>query len=114
MLEGMRRTGATEEQIAEVAASWAVPDDVVDDSFEVYADNWESVMFFVGLETQWSYAASGMGKPRLVGLPSPCIESEMRLRGIKKRRRVALLDDLRVIEKGALAAQNDVVKGGEA
>lgn len=111
VLAGMRRMGATEDQIAEVAASWAEPDPVADDGFEVYDDNWECVMFFVGLETQWSYAAPGMGKPRLVGLPSPCIEADMNMKQIPRKARPALLADLRVMEKGALAAQADHVLG---
>lgn len=111
VLEGMRRMGATQAQIDEVAASWAEPDEVLDDdSFEVWDDNWESVMFFVGLETQWSYAAGGMGKPRLIGLPSPCIESDMNMRQIARKARPALLADLRVMEKGALAAQAEHVQ----
>lgn len=114
VLDGMRRTGATEEQIAEVAASWAETDAVEDEDFEVYADNWESVMFFLGLETQWTYAAPGMGVPRLVGLPSNQIESEMSMRGIARRLRRALLDDLRLCERGALKAQTEAIRESAA
>ena len=107
----MRRTGATAEQIAEVVASWEEPDEPeAEDDFEVYADNWESVMFFVGLETQWSYTSPGMGQPRLLGLPSNCIESDMNMRGVPKGRRLALLADLRACERGALVAQGQAIE----
>ena len=112
VLEGMRSTGATDEQIAEVVASWDAPDaDPVDDEdFEVYADNWESVMFFFGLETQWTYATPGMGAPRLVGLPSSQIEAEMNMRGIARKQRLGLLSDLRLCERGALRAQHKALQ----
>lgn len=111
VLDGMRRTGATAEQIAEVVASWEDPDEPeADDDFEVYADNWESVMFFLGLETQWSYTSPGMGRPRLLGLPSTCIESDMNMRCVPKKRRPELLADLRACERGALRAQSQAIE----
>lgn len=72
------------------------------DVFEVWPENWESVMFFAAVETQWAYVGTGLAGAVRTGLPSHRLEAEMNLRRVPPRKRLALLDDVRVMERAVL------------
>lgn len=101
---GMRRMGFTEEAIeAQQGKKTEAPQRP---DFEVHADNWDSVMFFLKVQTQWLYASGGMGMVRL-GFNHPALETNMRVRGIKRAKQEALLDDLLAMELAVLEVDNE-------
>lgn len=92
----MRAMGAPEEVIEKALRS-AEPQEEV---FDVWEENWKSVLFFLACATQWNVA--GMGG--YTGMNYPGIESVMRIRRIKDR--AALFEDLQVMEFAALEVLN--------
>lgn len=68
----------------------------------VFEENWNSVLFFFALETQWNIG--GMGG--YIGLNYVAAESAMRLNEIPRRSRKALFADLRIMELAALPVLN--------
>lgn len=67
-----------------------------------HADAWD---VWLCLQNAWS-AVAGMAGVAWLGLDRAQIESVMRLRGIKRRRRGAVLDQLLVMEAAALPIMN--------
>lgn len=68
---------------------------------EVHADCWESVQFYLRVQTQWVYVSGGLGAVRL-GLNYTAVASTMGMCGVKRRDQLALLDDLRCMELAVL------------
>lgn len=100
--QALRRVGVKEEDIdaalAQEAQAEAMPE--IED-FEVYEDCWESVRFFLTVQTQWIFA--GMGAQR-VGLNYPGVESGARMAGVRRSLWPGLLADLQVMENAVLEA----------
>lgn len=70
---------------------------------EVLPENWNVVQLLGHLSGGcWRYAPMG----GIIGLDYPQIESVLRLRGIKKKKRKKLFEQLQWIERGALDAIN--------
>lgn len=69
----------------------------VDPTFEVFPENWEAVLMFTRLGTQWIYA--GMGE--IVGLNYQSVEFFFKIYKVKDRR--GMMEDLQSIEQGALS-----------
>lgn len=68
------------------------------DDLTVWHENWPAVELFLSCSTQWRLAPMG----GLLGLDYTALASVMWMR--RERDRRALLDDVRLIERGALAA----------
>ncbi|WP_082877826.1 DUF1799 domain-containing protein [Methylomonas koyamae] len=66
--------------------------------FVVDPENWDTVMLFVSLGTQWRIG--GMGD--VIGLDYTAVDAVFRIRRIKNR--ASLFDGLQVMEEAALAA----------
>jgi hypothetical protein len=106
VVEGLRRMGVSEEDIAKEQAKRAK--DAPPADFDVHADCWESWLFFLKVSRQWLYVAvpQGFGTVlRRCSLNWPGIESVVRLGGVKRAKWAGLVDDLMVIEEAVLAAQ---------
>lgn len=76
-----------------------------DHDFEVFEDNWESLIFFIELDTQWNIV-SGMNGERVTGLHYPSVESAMNIQQIPQENRQELFRDLKVMERSALEVIN--------
>ena len=105
VLEGMRRMGASESELAAMQAQVDAQRAEADAAewFEVHADNWDDWQFFLSVQTQWIYASTGMGAQR-AGLNYPGVESGARLQGIPRRRWPELFEALHRVELAVLAA----------
>jgi len=68
------------------------------DDCDVWEENWESVMLFVAVGTQWTVSPGGQA----IGIHYASLESAMNMRGIKKKKRPALFEDIRLMELTAL------------
>lgn len=93
---GMSQADIEAQQEKEKAEARAVTHD-----FEVYADCWDSVRFFLRVQTQWLFAAGGLGAMRM-GLDNTAIEATMRMLGVKRKDQIALLDDVQLMEMAVL------------
>lgn len=71
----------------------------------MFEDNWESVIFFVELGTQW-HIVSGMNGERVTGLNYQSVESTMNIQQIPQETRRDLFHDLKVMERAALEVIN--------
>ena len=89
----LRALGASEEQIL-VAKLEAVQED-----FEVWDENWEAMMMFLRMQTQWNVSMNG-----LVGLNYPALETLIRLYKIEEP--LELFEKVQVIERAALVKMN--------
>lgn len=89
----MRALGASEEQIA------AAQLEAVKRDFEVWEENWEAVMMFLRMQTQWNVSMNG-----LVGLNYQALETLIRLYHVKEP--VELFERVQVIERAALVKMN--------
>ena len=92
-MSDLRALGASEEQIA------AAQLEAVKRDFEVWEDNWEAVMMFLKMQTQWNVSMSG-----LVGLNYPALETLIRLYKIEEP--LELFEKVQVIERAALVKMN--------
>lgn len=71
------------------------------EDFFYHADNEESLFFFFDIDGQWNYIAKLDGVVR-TGLNYPGVETAMRLKGVRRKRRAALFTDLQLMERAAL------------
>lgn len=65
--------------------------------FEVWPDNWASVLVFESMGTQWRTGPGG-----IVGLDYTPLPAVMRWRGVPRKQRAQVFDDVRVMEDAAL------------
>lgn len=109
------RFGFSEESIEAVLAKEkeAAQLSGASDDFEVYEDNWESWLFYLTVQTQWLYAAGGMGPAQRVGLNYAGVESGARMSGQPRAKWPDLLGDLRVMELAVLHADAELAKERE-
>lgn len=98
----MIAAGAPPEEIERVKQEAAPPPD---EDFHVWPENWDSVTFFLGLYSQWR-TTSGMDRMRRTGLDYTAVESTMRIKGIPRKDRAALFDDICVMEEAVLEVWN--------
>jgi len=89
----LRALGASEEQIA------AAQLEAVKHDFEVWEENWEAVMMFLRMQTQWNVSMNG-----LIGLNYQALETLIRLYHVKEP--VELFEKVQVIERAALVKMN--------
>jgi len=89
----LRALGASEEQIA------AAQLEAVKHNFEVWEENWEAVMMFLRMQTQWNVSMNG-----LIGLNYQALETLIRLYHVKEP--VELFEKVQVIERAALVKMN--------
>jgi len=68
------------------------------DDCEVWQENWESVLLFLAMGTQWNI--SPVGHP--LGINYGSLESTMKMSAVKKKKRASLFMDVRVMESAAL------------
>lgn len=86
--------------------------DAADEDFEVWADCWDTLMFFLALRGQWVHAAGGLGAVR-TGLDFSRVESVMRLWPITTRKRPRLLRDLVAMELAVLCADRELANAAK-
>ena len=92
-MSDLKALGASEEQIA------AAQLEAVKHNFEVWEENWEAVMMFLRMQTQWNVGMSG-----LIGLNYQALETLIRLYHVKEP--VELFEKVQVIERAALVKMN--------
>lgn len=102
--EGMRRMGASEEDIARAVAERPQAEEG-EDAFEVYEDNWDTWLFFLRVQHQWVYA--GMAAAR-VGLNWQGIAAWAGLALVGRRRLAREVPALELIERAVLAEDNRI------
>lgn len=90
--------GAPPEVIDE-ACRRAEPEEEICD---VWEENWNSVLFFLCLKSQW--VLGGMGG--YVGLNYPGVESVMRIKRVPVKDRESLFEDVQIMEFAALEVLN--------
>ena len=90
----LRALGASEDQIRAARLEAAQQD------FEVWEENWDIVITFVRMSTQWHTSAAG-----LVGLYYPSLEWICKLYAVADP--VAVFEGIQVMERTALACLND-------
>lgn len=99
--DGLRRMGVSEADIEAQVQAHSAPEPT---DFEVHEDCWESVLFFLRVQTQW--VCRGMDGAR-AGLNYAGVEAAMRMDGVKRARQSALLDDLQLMERAVLKADGE-------
>ena len=92
-MSDLKALGASEEQIA------AAQLEAVKHDFEVWEENWEAVMMFLRMQTQWNVSMNG-----LIGLNYQALETLIRLYHVKEP--VELFEKVQVIERAALVKMN--------
>ncbi len=79
-------------------------------AFEVWEENIEAFEIFCALGTQW-HRVSGLGGVAATGLMYSEATSYMRERGLARKRRLELLEDLRVMERASIRTWNAAANG---
>jgi hypothetical protein len=98
----MRAFGAPEEVIHDTLES-QVEDD---GQCEVWEENWDTLMVFLALQTQWRREIPAMsGQMIWHGLDYPAMESTLRMMGHWKKAG-EIFDGLRIMESAALPILN--------
>ncbi len=101
IIDGLIAANAPPDIIAGAERKLATGNDA--DGCEVWPENWESVTLFLALQTQWTVSPAG----RFIGINYPSVESLMNIPGVKKKRRVAMFDDIRLMELAALGVLHE-------
>jgi|GEM_PF-881285 len=107
MLDAMRAMGAPAgdiERVAQAIAEQRAAVEQLPEEFGVYRDNWPVVTAWRALETQWHYA--GMDGTRM-GLHYGCASAWLDM-FVPQRQRRKVMVGLMVMERGALAAMNEI------
>jgi len=73
--------------------------EAVQEDFEVWDENWEAMMMFLRMQTQWNVSMNG-----LVGLNYQALETLIRLYKIEEP--LELFERVQVIERAALVKMN--------
>jgi len=73
--------------------------EAVQEDFEVWDENWEAMMMFLRMQTQWNVSMNG-----LVGLNYQALETLIRLYHVKEP--IELFERVQVIERAALVKMN--------
>ena len=73
--------------------------EAVQEDFEVWDENWEAMMMFLRMQTQWNVSMNG-----LVGLNYQALEILIRLYKIEEP--LKLFERVQVIERAALVKMN--------
>ena len=76
------------------------------DDFAVFEDNWESLMFFLRLKTQWNQIPLPAGGLLVTGLNYQAVQSVLQIQHIPKFKWRGLFLDLQIMEKAALEVIN--------
>ena len=99
VLTSLRAAGAPAEVIdaAEQTASQQ------EGNFQVWPENWETLLVFLAVETQWR-ESEGMAGGRLLGINYPALESAMRLMRIKDKSE--MFERVRMMEREAIKYLN--------
>lgn len=74
-----------------------------EDDCMIWQENWDSVMLFLTLSTQWIIAPMGGA----IGVNYVAVESVMNLNNIKNKDRQSLFADIRVMESSALRVMRE-------
>lgn len=93
---------------AEAALAARKPPDT--EPFELWPENEEAFVIFCALQTQW-HLVSGAARTARAGLMYSEATSYMRERGLRRARRLELLEDLRVMERSALETWSKAASG---
>jgi hypothetical protein len=105
VLDGLIADSAPDDVIEAVRArieQAATPHEDTADAFEVFSENWDSVLFFLRVGTQWN-AIGGMERVHWLGLDYAGVETRMPK---SKKKRKKLWDDLQIMEATALEVLN--------
>ena len=105
VLDGLIADSAPEDVIEAVRArieQATTPNEDTADAFEVFSENWGSVLFFLQVGTQWN-AIGGMERVHWLGLNYAGVETRMPK---SKKKRKKLWDDLQIMEATALEVLN--------
>lgn len=102
----------TDDNVIQGLIAFGAPDAVIeaarrnmqnnDDHCEVWPENWQSVLFYLAVRTQWIISAAG----GYVGLNYIAIEAAMRIKAIRKPKMKTLFNDLQIIEHTMLPLLN--------
>lgn len=113
VVAGLKFFGFTEESIAQQLQAQEAPAAESED-FEVYADCWESVMFFLQVRRLWVCLPRAVPVGLGVGfvqephhLDMCAVEAVMNMQGVARKARAGLLADLQVMEGEALKAMQE-------
>jgi len=74
-------------------------------AFEVWPDNWRTLEIFLRCGRSWDIVL-GTGVAYYQGIKLESVESAMRMSGVPRRDREAMLADLQVMESAALSILN--------
>ena len=98
--------GVVDDRESDLLALGASPDQIssvelraVENTCQVWEENWEALMMFLKMQTQWHVGMAG-----LIGLNYQSLESLIRLYDVKEP--VILFEKVQVIERAALAKLN--------
>ena len=83
----------------DAAAFGVIMEETSSDDFEIWPENWDAVLMFLRISTQWR---TSMGGP--IGLDYGALEWLFRLYEVTEPR--SLLEDLQIMEGAALTAMN--------
>lgn len=86
------------------AAKWAGMDDDEEDCL-IEPDNWQTVMVFLAMATQWRIVV-GIGGASYQGLRYEGLNFVFRMRRVAADEQPAMFDGLRVMESAALKVMN--------
>lgn len=105
---GMRRFGASQDEIAQVRRERGAAQAQDPDVCEVLQESWPVWQFFLRAQTQWRYVSGGMAPPMKVALDYAGIEAVARIRGVAPQQLEVWADDLQTIELAVLQAENEL------
>lgn len=85
----------------QMAAIGLTPEDFEHDVVEVWPENWDSVQFFVRLQTQWRIGMAGA-----TGLDYAAVLALLRSMRLPRDRADEIFADVQVMERAALVAMH--------
>lgn len=103
--DDLQELGIEPEELAKLQALYGDErNEAAGEYFGVFPENWDAVCVFCALETQWRELLTPPGRRVLTGLDYTAIAPVAKGLGVKRKRRPALFQDLRTMERAALQA----------
>lgn len=107
LVAAMRRWNASEEQVAKVLKERSTVQAKPPEEVEIWPENWSTWMFFLAVQTQWTYASNGLAGSVRVAMNWEGVRSIALMRRVSDPDQQRFAEGLGEIERAVLEVERD-------
>jgi hypothetical protein len=103
----MRKWKASEEQVARVLKERAAAQPKPPEEVDIWPENWSTWLFFLAVQTQWTYASNGLAGSVRVAMNWEGVRAIALMRGVGEQDQQRFAEGLGEIERAVLEVERD-------